>query len=166
MPSSRMLRRVAIVRTVVPSKHRFLGSHTAAHPRRWYSKHIMVSTYRNNLVASFTAEFRKLGRMATASERRGRACAEVTAPKSASRLFGEPLFYPPTPHEATRQKHASANAFFEELWPIFFAQKILGIFPYDVTPTGKLVDGYLTECRVSVVRMRMTFVLPPHTPRS
>jgi hypothetical protein len=73
----------------------------------------------------------------TTSGRQVSVSPEFMTAKSGAHLFGEPLFYPPTSQTVPQHKHAPINVFFEELWPTMFVQKLLGIFPYEVSPTGK-----------------------------
>jgi hypothetical protein len=87
----------------------------------------------------FTAEADKRIRVMMTSGRQVAVSPGFMTSKSAAHPFGEPLFYPPTPRTLSRQKHAPTNGFYEELWPLFFVQKLCGIFPYHVTPTGKFL---------------------------
>jgi hypothetical protein len=73
------------------------------------------------------------------SERKVAVSPEFMTSKSTAQLFVKPLFWPPTYHATSRQKNAQTNGFFEELWPLLFVQKLSGIFPYHVTPTGKFL---------------------------
>jgi hypothetical protein len=107
----------------------------------WESKkiYIILIQYGNISVAFLTAEFYKHRRVMITSERQVGVPPEFITSKSTAHPFGEPLFYSPASHTISRQKHSPTNGFFEELRPILFVQKISGIFPYHVSPTGKFL---------------------------
>ncbi|XP_021920428.1 gustatory and odorant receptor 24-like [Zootermopsis nevadensis] len=61
-----------------------------------------------------------------------------TASKSAARVFPQPLFVSPISHTGSEDRQPATNLYFSELWPLFYLLKLLGVFPYYVSSSGKL----------------------------
>jgi hypothetical protein len=100
---------------------------------------VYINSIRKYFCCFLTAEVDKHRRAMVSSEGQVGVSPEFMTSKSMAHPFGEPLFYPPTSHTPSQQKHAPKKGFFEELWPAFFVQKLSGIFPYHVSPTGKFL---------------------------
>jgi hypothetical protein len=50
----------------------------------------------------------------------------------------KPPFYMPAHQGGSQNRKAPGNVFYEEMWPLFFIMKVAGLFPYFVSPSGKL----------------------------
>jgi hypothetical protein len=59
--------------------------------------------------------------------------------KPAAQVLPQPLFTLPQAHRLSEQKHTATNLYFEEVWPVLFVLKVLGIFPYCVTSSGEFI---------------------------
>jgi hypothetical protein len=91
--------------------------------------------YKNLAVSSETLQ----GTMSLTSDWQGYIPPKYRVSPSAPYLVHvEPSFYMPAPQRYSRNKKATRNVFYEQMWPLLFIQKLTGIFPYYVSSTGKL----------------------------
>ena len=77
--------------------------------------------------------------MSLISDWQGHVPPNYRVSQSAAHLVHvKPSYYMPTSHGGSRNKKAPGNVFYEEMWPLFFMLKVLGLFPYCVSSSGKL----------------------------
>jgi hypothetical protein len=76
--------------------------------------------------------------MMTISQAGGHVSQKCIISKSAARVSPDTLFISQSSDKVSGNRDAARNLYFEEVCPVLFTLKLLGMFPYCVTSSGKL----------------------------